>query len=50
LRKPSLHTLFGLHIRARGSLATSPAEAETVFAVDQGLTPYDLDRIAAEYL
>ena len=24
--------------------------AQTVFAVDRGLTPFDLDRIAAEYL
>lgn len=50
LRKTDLHTLFGLHARARGELASTPDGADTVFAVDRGLTPFDLDRIAAEYL
>jgi hypothetical protein len=50
LRKPSLHTLFGLHIKARGSLVASPSDADAIFSIDQGLTPFDLDRIAAEFL
>lgn len=50
LRKTDLHTLFGLHARARGDLASVPDGADTVFAVDRGLTPFDLDRIVAEYL
>jgi hypothetical protein len=50
LRKTDLHTLFGLHVRARGEPAAAPERADTVFAVDRGLTPFDLDRIAAEYL
>jgi hypothetical protein len=48
LRKTNLETLFGLHVRARGFVVDSPEKAETVFAVDRGLTPFDLDRIAAE--
>lgn len=50
LRKADLHTLFGLHVRARGTLVDVPDQAETVFAVDRGLTPFDLDRITAEYM
>ena len=50
LRKPTLHTLFGLHIEARGSMAANRADADAVFSVNDGLTPFDLDRIAAEYL
>ena len=50
MRKTDLHTLFGLHIRARGEAVATLAAAQTVFAVDQGLTPFDLDRIAAEFM
>jgi hypothetical protein len=50
LRKTDLHTLFGLHVRARGELVSDPEAADAVFAADRGLTPFDLDRIAAEYL
>lgn len=50
LKKTSLHTLFGLHIKARGQLTTSPEDADTVFSTDSGVTPFDLDRIAAEFL
>ncbi len=50
LRKPTLHELFSLHIAARGHAVSHPEEAGTVFAVDRGLTPFDLDRIAAEFL
>lgn len=50
LRKPSLHTLFGLHIKARGTAVSSKKDAATVFSVSDGLTPFDMDRIAAEYL
>jgi hypothetical protein len=50
LRKTDLHTLLGLHVRARGELVADVESARTVFAVDRGLTPFDLDRITAEYL
>jgi hypothetical protein len=50
LQKPTLHTLFGLHIKARGSMAASRKEAGTVFSVDEGVTPFDIDKIAADYL
>ncbi len=49
LRKSDLHTLFDLHVRAHGEAVADAASAETVFAVDCGITPFDWDRIAAEY-
>ena len=50
LRKSNLRTLFSLHAQARGEIVQSPEQARTVFALDQGVTPFDLDRIAAEFM
>lgn len=50
LRKPTLHRLFALHTKARGTRVESPADADTVFSVKEGVTPFDSNRITAEYL
>jgi len=50
LAKPDLHTLFMLHARARGQLMETAGEAETVFGVHQGITPFDLDKIRADFM
>lgn len=50
LRKTNLHTLFSLHISARGQEVDTLKNAQTVFAVDTGITPFDLDKIGAEFL
>ena len=50
LVKTDLHTLFSLHARARGEVVQSAHEAQTVFSVRQGITPFDVDRIRAEFL
>ncbi len=50
LRKPDLHTMFELHIQARGERVASIDAAETIFSVDQGITPFDSDRIMAEFV
>lgn len=50
LRKTDLHTLFDLHVRARGEAVADPDKADTVFAVDAGIRPTDLDVIAADFL
>jgi hypothetical protein len=50
LQKTNLYALFDLHIRARGERVTSREQADKIFAVDEGLTPFDLDRIAAEFM
>ena len=48
--KPSLHELFSLHAQSRGELVQSAAEAETVFATQGTVTPFDFGLIASEYL
>ncbi|PQP86464.1 TerD family protein [Paenibacillus sp. AR247] len=50
LRKPDLYDLFTLHAKARGELTETPGEADTVFSVEQGVTPYDIEEIMAEYM
>ena len=50
LRKPSLECLFRLHAQARGELTDNPETADTVFAVESGITPFDGDAIAANFL
>lgn len=50
LVKPDLYTLFDLHIRARGEYATNMDDAQTVFAPQQGVTPFDLERISAQFM
>ncbi|WP_150272892.1 TerD family protein [Paenibacillus tepidiphilus] len=50
LRKPDLYDLFLLHAKARGQLAESGTHADTVFAVDRGVTPYQIEEIMAEYM
>ncbi|MDR6719234.1 MULTISPECIES: TerD family protein [Paenibacillus] len=50
LRKPDLHDLFMLHAKARGELVDTIDQADTIYSVDQGVTPYDIEQIMAEYL
>lgn len=50
LKKTSLRELFVLHAEARGTIVHTRAEADTVFALDGGVTPFDLPKIAAEYM
>jgi len=50
LQKTDLATLFALHIEARGEAVSSPEAADSIFSVSSGLTPFDLDRISAEFL
>jgi hypothetical protein len=50
LRKTDLHALFSLHLRARGEKVSEVESADSVFSIDRGVTPFDLDRIAAEFM
>lgn len=50
LVKPDLYTLFDLHICARGEYAANMDDAQTVFAPQQGVTPFDLERISAQFM
>ena len=48
--KPDLYSLFLLHANARGSLVEKEEDADTVFSLERGITPFDLETIAAEFL
>ncbi|MFB0843393.1 TerD family protein [Paenibacillus oleatilyticus] len=50
LTKPTLYDLFTLHATARGRMVERADEAETVFAVDRGVTPYDISTIMSEFV
>jgi hypothetical protein len=50
LIKTDLHTLFSLHIQARGELAHEKKLADTVFSLDEGITPFDLPKISSEFM
>ena len=48
--KPDLYTLFRLHAEARGRPVETEAEADTVFSPGKGVTPFDHETIASEFL
>jgi len=50
LHKPNLYDLAVLHGQARGEMASSREEADTVFALDGGITPFDADVWMADYI
>ncbi len=50
LTKTSLHELFALHIEARGEIGISPETADTIFSVEKGITPFDIETIASEFM
>jgi len=50
LEKPNLYDLFTMHGQARGKLVTDPKKADMIFSETKGITPFDLDKIAAEFM
>lgn len=50
LKKTTLYRLFDLHIQARGERVQTANQAQTVFAIHEGITPFDAELIGAEYL
>ncbi len=50
LARPDLFTLFSLHARARGQPVATRQEADTVFSVHEGVTPFDLGHIRSAFL
>ncbi len=50
LQRPDLYHLFSLHIQARGQIVADAESAETIFSLDQGITPFDLTEIGAHWL
>lgn len=50
MSKPSLYDLISLHIRARGVPVGNKDDADIVFDLDDGITPYDTDVFMGEYI
>jgi stress response protein SCP2 len=50
LVKTSLYDLFTLHTEARGERVFEKQNADTIFAIDEGITPFDTQRIASSFL
>jgi stress response protein SCP2 len=50
LIKPNLYDLFSLNALARGEITSSKKNADIVFSVEDGITPYDTDEIIGKYL
>lgn len=50
MSKPNLYDLVNLHIRARGLKVDNKEEADVVFDVDSGITPFDTEIFMAEYI
>lgn len=50
LNKPNLYDLFNFHAKARGELVQSAQEADTLFSLNEGITPYDMEVIASEFM
>lgn len=50
VRRTTLAELYALHAQARGSLTDKEHEADTVFGMEDGITPYRIDVIVGGYL
>jgi hypothetical protein len=50
LNKPDLYDLFRMHAEARGEFVDNIEDADTVFSIEEGITPFDTDVIVSEYL
>ena len=53
LVKPTLYDLFDMHAEARGTgrcAESGRSEADTVFSLHEGITPFDADRIMSEFM
>ena len=48
--KPNLYDLIDLHIRARGQRVDDKKDADIVFDVESGITPFDTEVFMSEYL
>lgn len=50
LIKPNLYDLFYLNGRSRGVIVENKHEADTIFSLDEGITPYNIDEIVSQYI
>lgn len=50
MSKPNLYDLIDLHIRARGLRVDNKEDADIVFDIDSGITPFDTEIFMGEYI
>ena len=52
LNKPNLYDLLKLHVEARKDteFVDGIEDADTIFSIDKGITPFDVDIIVSEYI
>lgn len=50
MSKPNLYDLIELHIKARGLRVDNKEDADIIFDIDEGVTPYDTDVFMGEYI
>lgn len=50
MKKPNLYDLIDLHIRARGLRVENKEEADIVFDINDGITPFDTEAFMGEYI
>ena len=50
MKKPNLYDLIDLHIRARGLREENKEEADIVFDINDGITPFDTEVFMGEYI
>lgn len=50
ISKPNLYDLIDLHIKARGISTSNKEDADIIFDIDDGITPFDIDVFMSEYL
>ena len=51
LNKPNLYDLLMLHAESRGdAIVENIKDADTIFSLDKGITPFDVDIIISEYI
>lgn len=50
LSKPNLYDLFEMHAHARGEVVSDKKDAETIFSLHEGITPYEYETIASEFM
>lgn len=46
----NLHELISLHIQARGVQVDNKEDADIIFDIEEGITPYDIDIFVGQYL
>ena len=50
ISRPNLYDLFMLHAKARGQIVSNKKDADTIFSMEKGITPYDYEIICSEFM